>query len=162
VNIQTAFSLYGPVGVLTRPLTIILLALLVLTAFVFTRFMVRAERPTRLDDASSANHPPKAEPVKKQFSLSAGMSKAWPPLLLIGGATLALQTSLDYPPRARMLPLGLSIGIIALSAMEIFKQMFRTETGSQQIMDLGMRSSAMEGKTGPDGGWRVSLLFFFC
>jgi len=42
VNIQTAFSLYGPMGVLTRPLTIGLLVLLILTAFAFTRFMGQA------------------------------------------------------------------------------------------------------------------------
>ncbi|MBI4522923.1 MAG: tripartite tricarboxylate transporter permease [Deltaproteobacteria bacterium] len=157
VNIQTAFSLYGPVGVLTRPLTIILLVLLLLTAFVFTRFMARAEKPTQLQDALSSNDPPKAESVKKQFSMSAGFAKAWSPLLVMAGAALALQTSLDYPPRARMLPLGLSVGIIALSAMEIFKQMFRTETGPQQIMDLGMRSSGMEGAT--QAGWLLAGVF---
>ncbi len=158
VNIQTAISLYGPVGVVTRPLTIALLVLLILTASVFTRFMARAAKSTTVDeDTPSADRSPEADPPARHSGISPAVWKAWPPLLLMAGAALSLWVSLGYPARARMVPLGLSVGIIVLSAVELLGQMFRTETGSQQIMDLGMRSSGMEGAT--RAGWLLAGLF---
>ena len=158
VNIQTAFSLYGPLGVLTRPLTIALLVLLLLTAFVFTRFMARAEKSAAVEEeAPWAGQSPEAAPTADRSGISPEVWKAWPPLLLLAGAALALWTSLDYPARARMLPASLSIGLIVLSAIELLKQIVRPETGPRQIMDLGMRSSGMEGAT--RAGWLVAGLF---
>ena len=158
VNIQTAFSLYGPIGVLTRPLTVILLVLLFLTAFVFTRFMARAEKGGPVDaDAPTPDSSPETELPSQRPSISAGLGKAWPALLLMAGAAVALRVSLDYPPRARMLPLSLSVGIIALSAIESFRQMLRPAAPAERIMDLGMRSSGMEGAV--RAGWILIGIF---
>ena len=160
VNIQTAFSLYGPMGVLTRPLTIILFVLLILTAIVFARFMGRAEEGTAqviADETPPATRSPEASAPIQPSGISAELWKAWPPLLLLAGAALALWTALDYPPRARMLPVSLSIGIIALSAIEIFNMIVHPEHNPGQIMDLGMRSSGMEGAV--RAGWLIAGLF---
>jgi hypothetical protein len=145
VNIQTAFSMYGVMGVLARPLTIILFVLLVVTAVVFTRFMGRSEKKATVDEDPPPEEPSRAEAPAKRPRFPAGLSRAWPPLLLMSGAAVALWVSLDYPPRARMLPLGLCVALIALSGLELFRQIARPETGPRQIMDLGMRSSGMEG-----------------
>lgn len=158
VNIQTALSLYGPIGVLTRPITVTLLVLLFLTAFVFTRFMARAEEGARLDEQpASPVAPPEIKPPARRFVVAPVLWKSWPILLLMSGAAVALEASLDYPPRARVLPLSLSIGIIALSAAELLVQIFRTGTSSRQIMDLGMRSTGMEGAA--RAAWILAGLF---
>ena len=56
-----------------------------------------------------------------------------------------------------MVPLYLSISLIVLTVIELLGQMFRSATGSSQIMDLGMRSSGMEGAT--RAGWMLVGLF---
>ena len=158
INIQTALSLYGPLGVLTRPLTLTLLVLLVLTSVVFTRFMSRAEesaaaepKPEALDKSSEAGS------SARHFAVGPAIWKSWPALLLMSGGGVALWVSLGYPARARLLPLTLSVGIIVLSALEIFKQIFSAESGRQQVMDLGMRSSGMAGAT--RAAWLIAGLF---
>lgn len=158
VNIQTAISLYGVTGVLTRPLTLILLALLILTAFVFTRFLARAEKSApAAREATTKEEKPAAEAGGGRASVPAAVWKAWPPLLLLVGAAAALTVAMDYPPRARMLPASLSVAIIILSAIELARQILRPETGPRQIMDLGMRSSGMEGAARV--GWVLAGLF---
>ena len=93
VNIQTAFSLYGALGVLTRPLTIALLVLLLLTAVVFTRFMARAEKSAAVEEeAPWTGQSPEAAPTADRSGISPEVWKAWPPLLLLAGAALALWT----------------------------------------------------------------------
>jgi len=69
------------------------------------------------------------------------------PLLLIGGMILTALASLEYPIKARALPLTLSAGVIALAVVELLRQWFTVNTDSGQIMDLGMRSHGMEGAT---------------
>jgi hypothetical protein len=158
VNIQTALSLYGPIGVLTRPITVTLLVLLFLTAFVFTRFMARAEEGAPVNEQSPAPvKPPEIEPHARRSAIAPLLRKSWPALLLMSGAAVALTATLDYPPRARLLPLSLSIGIIVFSVAEVFAQIFRTDTRPRQIMDLGMRSTGMEGAS--RAGWLLAGLF---
>jgi putative tricarboxylic transport membrane protein len=157
VNIQTAISLYGVVGVLTRPLTLILLGLLVLTAILFTRFLSRAETSAPAGPERAPSGSPAPEARDRRRSVRASVWKAWPPLLLMIGAAAALTVAMEYPPRARMLPVSLSAAIIVLSALELARQILRPETGPRQIMDLGMRSRGMEGAA--RAGWIMAGLF---
>jgi len=143
VNIQTSFSLYGVVGTFTRPLTVVLFILVVLTAVVFTRFMVRAEETAKEGGGGS----PRPKSSRWAPGPVTWRAENVAPLLMIAGAGAALWVALGYPLKAGMIPIGMSIGIIVLSAMELFKQMFLGQARSGQIMDLGMRSSGMEGAT---------------
>jgi TctA family transporter len=170
VNIQTALNLYGLVGVLTRPLTVVLLVLLVLTALVFTRFMMRAGESSMVaDEPAAPDKSPGAGSSGRRSRISSrreawplrgftpAVWRAWPPLLLLAGAAVAWWVSLAYPPRARMLPLTLSIGIIVLSAIELLRQIIRPESGRGRILDLGMRSRGMAGAI--RAGWLMAGLF---
>jgi hypothetical protein len=47
--------------------------------------------------------------------------------------------------QARRIPFAMSAGIIALSAMELFRQLFLGQKPAGQIMDLGMRSAGVKG-----------------
>ncbi len=148
INMQTALSIYGVVGVITRPLTIALLVLLVITVVFFTRFMAQAEKSsTSAEDTNQAK--PSTDTATPQVTVRRFTWHAANvvPLLLIGGMIVSAWVSLEYPVKARALPLTLSVGIIALAVIELLRQWFAVQTNSGQIMDLGMRSTGMEGAT---------------
>ena len=69
------------------------------------------------------------------------------PLLLVVGGAVSVWVTLGYPMKARVVPLALTIGMIVLSATELFRQWFLMRAAPAQIMDLGMRSSGMKGAT---------------
>ena len=148
VNMQTALSLYGVVGVLTRPLTVILLVLVFVTAFLFTHFMVRAEKSTAAEEETTAQ----SESSGGVAAAGSWQGFSWRvenviPLLLIVGGAVGLWVTLGYPFKARIMPLAFTVGFIALSAVELFRQWFFMKAPPGQIMDLGMRSTGMEGAT---------------
>ncbi len=146
VNIQTAFALHGVVGVFTRPLTVILFLLVIVTAVVLTRFMARAEQSAAVDEENETES--EAGKDTKSGWLQGGPALSTQnivPLLLIVGTGVALWTSLEFPAQARRLPLSMSAGVIALAAIELFRQVFLAPPAAAQIMDLGMRSSGVKG-----------------
>ncbi len=148
VNMQTALSLYGVVGVLTRPLTVILLVLVFVTAFLFTHFMVRAEKSTVAEEETTA----KSESAGGVVAAGSWQGFSWRvenliPILLIVTGIVGVWVILGYPFKARIMPLAFTVGFIALSAVELFRQWFLMKAPQGQIMDLGMRSSGMEGAT---------------
>lgn len=146
VNIQTAFALHGIVGVFTRPFTLVLLALVILTTVLLTRFMTRAEKSTKAaENAKPAGSPAETETSPLAPRRLALCAENVVPLLLIVGGVLALWASLDFPLQARRIPLAASAGIIALSAVELFRQLFFVRKPTGQIMDLGMRSAGVKG-----------------
>ncbi len=148
VNLHTALSLYGVVGVLTRPLTVILLVLVVLTAYLFTHFMLRAERSAiAAEDTTSQAESSEGAMSRESWQGFTLRAENVVPLLLIAGGAVSVWVTLGYPMKARIVPLALTIGMIVLSAVELFRQWFLKKAGPGQIMDLGMRSSGMEGAT---------------
>ncbi|NIO10626.1 MAG: hypothetical protein GTO40_22525 [Deltaproteobacteria bacterium] len=148
VNMQTALSLYGVMGVLTRPLTVILLILVVVTAFLFTHFMVRAEKSTATEEPATSQTGSAAEITASgvRQGISWRAENIIPILLIVGGA-IGLWVILGYPLKARIMPLSFTVGFISLSLLELFRQLFLSQATQGQIMDLGMRSSGMEGAT---------------
>lgn len=159
VNIQTAFALHGVLGVFTRPLTVGLFVLVVVTAVLLTRFMARAEKSAAAEP--EANRPGAAggstlwnrRPGRP--ALSAGNMV---PLLLMSAGAAAFWVSLDYPMQARRLPAAMSLGIVILAGLELFRQVLLAPSAGGQIMDLGMRSSGMEGAA--RAGFLLADLFF--
>jgi TctA family transporter len=148
VNIQTAFALHGIIGVFMRPFTVILLMLVILTAVLLTRFMARAEKSTTVEEETTpAGELPEtgtSQPAPRRLELHAQNVM---PVLLIAGAALALWVSLDFPMQARRIPFAMGAGIIALSAIELLRQLFLVQSPAGQIMDLGMRSAGLKGAT---------------
>jgi TctA family transporter len=163
-NLQAALSLMGPVGVLTRPLTIILFLFAIGTALAFYYFMGRTSNSPIVQAVGGQVPPPSGAapdapeakaPVRFRLRL-----EALPTLALVIGAALFLITSLDYPARARMIPLWLSVGIIALGTLEFFRQTLRRTITQGDIMDLGMRSKGVEGATKTAAVFLGTLVLF--
>lgn len=176
-NLQSALSIYGPLGVLTRPIAIVLFVLLIVTVFTLFRLMSRSVEtgrgPTENDiehvpsnpttDASESSEAPSATaPGQGKAGEANGMegrprttdpslvSRLWReehlgPLLVIAAAVSFVVASFDYSARARALPLAAGLAIIALAAGQLIQQILRKGGKSEQIMDLGMRSTGMEG-----------------
>jgi TctA family transporter len=147
VNLHTALSLHGW-GVLTRPLTVILLVLVVLTAYLFTHFMAQADKSAIAEEGPTSQ----AESSEGAISRESWQGFTWRaenvvPLLLIAGGAVSVWVTMGYPIKARVVPLALTLGMIVLSAVELFRQWFVKAGGPGQIMDLGMRSSGMAGAT---------------
>jgi putative tricarboxylic transport membrane protein len=162
VNIQTAFAMHGILGVFTRPLTVILFALVLATSVVLTRLMARADKSALVDEEAKADDSPAERTPQPPPGRAAWSIENIAPILLIAGAGAALWVSLDYPLQGRRIPFAMSAGIMILAGVELFRQLYRVRTASGQIMDLGMRSSGMEGSRRA-GVWLLDLfvLFFF-
>lgn len=176
-NLQSALSIYGPLGVLTRPIAIVLFVLLIVSVFTLFRLMSRSvekgREPTENDiehvpsnpttDASESSEAPSATaPGQGKAGEPGGMegrprttdpslvSRLWReehlgPLLVIAAAVSFVVASFDYSARARALPLAAGLAIIALAAGQLIQQILRKGGKNEQIMDLGMRSTGMEG-----------------
>jgi len=145
VNIQTAFALHGVIGVFTRPLTIGLLVLVVLTSALLTRFMARAEQSSKADEEAKPMSEPPGAVSRWRPGPPVVRAENMVPLLLIAGGVLAFSTSMEFPTKAGRLPAAMSLGILLLSGLELFRQVFLVRPAAGQIMDLGMRSSGMKG-----------------
>jgi TctA family transporter len=139
-NLQSALSAYGAIALFTRPITLVLLSVTVVTVFVLLRF--DGARPTPAIAGSVGGSPGL---IKRGRTLNYGG-----PWKLEHGFTLALLVivgaaswmSLGFPPRARFLPLLTGVPIIALT---LFQLVFMRRTASGEIMDIGLRSIAMPG-----------------
>jgi len=130
INLQSALSIYGVVGTLTRPIAIVLVAVGIMTAFVLTR-MGEGEQ-----DTESAPIPVRT------------MSLTWKwenlfPLMLAGIAGLFFWWALDLSTKARFMPVLISTAIMVLCVVQVVIQSLGIESGA--VMDIGMRSRNVEG-----------------
>lgn len=67
------------------------------------------------------------------------------PLFFIALSAAAAIVSLGFPTEARTLPLSASVAVFALSGYQLTKQILKDHAPQGDIMDLGMRSTEMEG-----------------
>lgn len=144
-NLQSALSIHGFVGVLTRPITITLFLVAVVVAFVMWRAMGRSE--ATVSAVTGEAQEPAAVDAPQQ---SAGLWLRWRgehivPIVGMLGAAGFLWASLELPGRAQMLPMWLSIGILVLCFVQLLRQAVTTEVRTVEILDLGMRSTGMAG-----------------
>ncbi|NIO09718.1 MAG: hypothetical protein GTO40_17635, partial [Deltaproteobacteria bacterium] len=129
-NLQTALSVYGVFGTLTRPIAIILVIVGFMTAFVLTRMgegEVQREAPSR-------------RTIK--FSWRWNWENLFP-LVIAGVAGLFLWWSMDLSAKARFVPVLVTFSIIVLCLVQAGIQSMGFESG--EIMDIGMRSAQVEG-----------------
>ena len=145
-NLQSALSIHGFVGVLTRPITITLFIVAVVVAFVMWRAMGRTE--ATVSQVTGGAEEPAAGDAHLQENT--GLRLSWHgehivPIVGMLGAAGFLWASLQLPGRAQMLPMWLSIGILVLCFVQLWRQALTTKVRTVEILDLGMRSTGMAG-----------------
>lgn len=153
-NFQSAVSIYGIWGLLTRPLTIVLLALAIGIAVTFSRMgNIGAGGAALSEDdappaARGADRPAPAggsgdDAPAKARGLSLSPAALFT-LAIIGMAAWALwEATTAFTARGKVFPVALSAAVIALAGVQLVFDLRRGKTGA--IMDIGMRSSGMAG-----------------
>jgi len=149
-NLQSAVSLYGWSGAFVRPITVVLLIILVATVYLLT---VKFTTPASTSGSTPA---PDGPPIPAGESWTGPSRYAfrmprptwgpdvWATFVVIAAMMWVLFEISDLPPRAMQFPRWLALGIIGLSALVIFR---KWTIGDKQgeIMDIGMRSVGVEG-----------------
>ena len=153
-NFQSAVSIYGMGGLLTRPLTIVLIVLAVVIAVTFSRMGniggggATLSEDEALPPAQGADRPAPAGgsgdgPPAKARGLSLSPAALFT-LAIIGMAAWALwEATTAFTARGKVFPVALSAAVIALAGVQLVFDLRRGKTGA--IMDIGMRSSGMAG-----------------
>ena len=140
-NILSAHSLYGTVGILERPLTIALLVLAVVIAVFFTK-LANAGRPASLADAAGDGALGQQPPPARRWRWT------WQnlfPLFFILVAGLFVWEATHFRPKAQAFPFFLGAAVVFLSLVQLIKNGWETEGGD--VLDLGMQSAGVEGRT---------------
>ena len=158
-NFQSAVSIHGIVGLMTRPLTIALFVLALGTAITFSKMAGAGSISMGGDTDEVPVVAGESQDAPSRFSLAklSNLKFSITPaslfsLLIIGGAGAFFIGGLDFPTRGKVFPLTLSGLVIGLTTIQFVMDSLKMKTGD--IMDIGMRSSGMEGAR------RTGLLVF--
>lgn len=162
-NLWTAVNVFGPVGMLTRPISIILLVLAVLSVIYLTKAMAKGTAIAQIASATAAqqgdippirgglgDEPPAAARVGWKRVLPGRPNPQWTwdsafPLAVLAVVVLFfVDVSGLRTGAAKFLPLYLSAVLVPLILYETFRMnMYRSE--QVDIMDLGMRTGTDRG-----------------
>lgn len=185
-NLLSALSIYGFVGTITRPVAIVLFVLIVVSVWTLLRMGSREPEITNVsldeaeeadegikemaldaavDDTAPSTEGPRSviteerhDPVGEQPLRSRVLHEDnLAPLFFIALASVFLVLSFSFPTEARTLPLITSAGVVILSLYQLIKQIVRDHEAQGQVMDLGMRSTDMEGSR--TAGMMIAGLF---
>jgi TctA family transporter len=149
-NLQSAISAYGPLDLLTRPITLILLAA---TAFTII-YILRSTKDTAVALAAAVT--PVGEeltgetgkqrieaPRSLSLSISGGWKlEHWFTLFVLASASWMVWEAFSWLPRARFMPVLVGAPIILMSA---FQLLFMRSRVRGEIMDIGLQSLHSEG-----------------
>ena len=147
-NLQSALSAYGPLGILTRPVTLVLLFILVTTVYLLS---VRFGKPESiLASVAPEGSPPPPAPAggsgtgpRLRFRPTWG-ADVWATLTVLAVGAWVLYEVQDMPARALAFPRAMAIFMIVLAlVLLLLKWSGREKQGD--IMDIGMRSFGVEG-----------------
>ena len=152
-NFLSALSVVDPVsigryesdvlGVLTRPLTIALIAIAVATAFLFARSSQGQSRASKESSPAGASD---IAPSSTSLMERLIQWRNFPILLLIGGAMAFLFGSLGFESvDAWFLTRLMAALLIALALLQLFFHLRERERRHTDIMDLGMHSLSLPG-----------------
>jgi TctA family transporter len=144
-NLQSAISAYGPMDLLTRPITLVLLAVSAITIYLVIRStkasdVVLASLPTGTAEVMSTVAAVEPAPVEQKFSLSMRgpwRLEHWFTLFIFLVASWAIWEASHWQPRARFMPLLVAVPIACLAG---YMLLFMRRTVQGQIMDIGLRS----------------------
>lgn len=141
-NILSAHSLYGTMGILQRPLTIVLVVLAVVIAVFFTRLAAGSATPATIARTGGA-----APATGTAVGDVRGWRWTWQnlfPMFFILVAGLFVWEALSFRPKAAVFPLILGTAVIALALVQMIKNGWDDTAGD--VMDLGMLSAGIEGR----------------
>ena len=153
-NLWTALGVFGPWGMLTRPISLVLLAFAVLSVIYLTRAMSSGTAIGQIAAAQGAGIPPAAAPDAEEEQPRSGggplgalgigrLRWTWDSLFPLAVLAVVVLFIVDVSGlrsgAARFLPLYLSAALVPLIAFETLRI---NSARSQQadIMDLGMRT----------------------
>ncbi|MCZ6813732.1 MAG: tripartite tricarboxylate transporter permease [Alphaproteobacteria bacterium] len=149
-NLLSAHSLYGTMGILSRPLTVALVVLAVVIAVFFAR--ISASPGPALSEQDSGSAP---ELAAKDMQADRRWRWTWQnlfPIFFVLVAGYFVWEGLGFRPKAASFPLLLGTAVIILAVAQIVKNGW--EDGTGDVMDLGMLSAGVEGR-----GRSAAILF---
>ncbi|MEE8562727.1 MAG: tripartite tricarboxylate transporter permease [Alphaproteobacteria bacterium] len=149
-NLLSAHSLYGTMGILSRPLTVVLVVLAVVIAVFFAR--IAASPGPALSERNAGSAP---EPAAKDMAADRRWRWTWQnlfPIFFVLVAGYFVWEGLGFRPKAASFPLLLGTAVIILAVAQIVKNGW--EDGNGDVMDLGMLSAGVEGR-----GRSAAILF---
>jgi putative tricarboxylic transport membrane protein len=136
-NLLSAVSLYGVVGTLQRPLTIVLLVMAVVIAVFFARL-------SKTEKAASAKV---ADALNVQKLKRRPWTWSWVnlfPIFFILIAIFFISQALGFRPKAAAFPLFLGGLVIFVCLLQILETGWKGTGG--EVLDLGMLSNGIEGQ----------------
>ncbi|MCZ6849692.1 MAG: tripartite tricarboxylate transporter permease [Alphaproteobacteria bacterium] len=149
-NLLSAHSLYGTMGILSRPLTVALVVAAVVIAIFFAR--ISASPGPALSEQDSGSAP---ELAAKDMQADRRWRWTWQnlfPIFFVLVAGYFVWEGLGFRPKAASFPLLLGTAVIILAVAQIVKNGW--EDGDGDVMDLGMLSAGVEGR-----GRSAAILF---
>ena len=129
-NLQSALSAYGAIAFVTRPVTVGLIAITVITVLILLRVEGRGE-------AAPKPAAPRPSLISGPWKLEHVFAIA-----LLTVVLAALSISLGFPARARFMPLLTGLPGAVLIVILV---LFRRHAASGEIMDIGLRSLTVPG-----------------
>ncbi len=147
LNFQSAVNIHGAVGVVTRPLSIILVLIAVLSAYFFWRSGKKQAADTfAREDAENAAAGITTEPAAPVSLMGALIDvKNIPILLMVGGGMAMYASTGGFTPTAAFLPKLMSGAVVFLSLLQLFFHLKNRTNRRASIMDLGMLSLTAPG-----------------
>jgi len=143
LNLQSAIAAHGIMSVVTRPLTISLILITVVTTVVLLRMSTRDPAAFMGVAREDGATPEPRRRLGNGLSLRGGWRlEHWFGLLVIAAGIWALWMTRGYPPSARFVPVLTAGGAILLT---VFHLLFERRVATGQIMDIGMRSFDVPG-----------------
>jgi TctA family transporter len=149
LNFQSAVNIHGWVGVVTRPLSITLVAIAFAAAYFFWRSGKKqaAESAERLaaEDAAAGIVRATSETVEITLMQAALQIRNIPVLLIIGGGMAFYASTGGFTPTAAFLPKLMSVTVVGFALLQLFFHLRNRRQGRVEIMDLGMLSLSSPG-----------------
>lgn len=171
-NLQSALSIYGLRGVLTRPIAIGIFIFLIVSVVTLLRMQSSSPQVEVKDDGeeealvgSTVVHgdqvsadpmgggvpgpgtPGPEAPVTSvpRWQDAVFRHENLAPLFFIAVAVAFMVPSFDFNTEARLVPLSTSLALLVFSLYVLVKQIATGHAQQGEIMDLGMRSTEMDG-----------------
>lgn len=138
-NLWTAVGVFGPVGMLTRPISIGLALFALVSVTYLTRAMSRGSRIAQIAEQTNVEVP------RSGTKPTSTLRPRFKPSLLMHGAMIAfvLTALIDVTQlvdgAGRFLPFWLATGLLPLLVFDLAKTVI-TQPSNHEIMDIGMRT----------------------
>jgi hypothetical protein len=150
-NLLSAVSIHGPMGMMTRPITIILMVLSVVVLVGFSWIATKTEKQEEAMTHGGDSDGGKPAPIMGGSGTL--VWRSWEhafPLATFAIALAFFVVALDFQYQARSMPIMVSVGLMVLAIMQFGLQLRGVRSGD--ILDLGMLSQ------GPEQRWTAKIL----